>query len=204
GASQMRAKALCVCRRNAIHLTRAGQRRTKSPLIRQERCFLWRVPVARDGQGRSYADKTLLLWPLLRQGRQANWRRTMDKGGQNGDEGTVIGELSQPGFRVGWHALSLRRACRPPTTCTPFASYSGRAGRRLLARPSRPTQGVPAADYLHALRVLLRACRPPTTCTPFASYSGRAGRRLLARPSRPTQGVPPDRSFLGRFVRQVA
>src|SRR5437764_9450417 len=98
--------------------------------------FLWRVPVARDGQGRSYADKTLLLWPLLRQGRQANWRRTMDKGGRNGDEGTVVGEpahghfvrqvasgLSQPGFRVGWHALSLRRACRPPTTCTPFASY---------------------------------------------------------------------------------
>src|SRR5438128_5196006 len=37
--------------------------------------------------------------------------------------------MSQPGFRVRWHALSLRRACRPPTACTPFASCSGRATR---------------------------------------------------------------------------
>src|SRR5437899_9360192 len=33
-------------------------------------------------------------------------------------------------FGLGWHALSLRRACRPPTACTPFASCSGRATRK--------------------------------------------------------------------------
>jgi hypothetical protein len=42
----------------------AGQRRTKSALG-------WRAPVAKDGQRRSYADRTLLLWPLVRQDRLA-------------------------------------------------------------------------------------------------------------------------------------
>src|SRR5438067_12847024 len=63
---------------------RAGQRRTKSALVRQERCLFWRVPAAKAGQRRSYADTTLLLWPLVRQDRQRIWRRTVDRGGQNG------------------------------------------------------------------------------------------------------------------------
>src|SRR5438034_11695115 len=50
--------------------------------------------------------------------------------------------VSQPGFRVGC-VLRLRRACRSPTACTPFASYSGRATRRgrytcLNDRDTRP------------------------------------------------------------------
>src|SRR5437660_183831 len=31
---------------------RAGQRRTKSALVRQERCLFWRTPAAKSGQGR--------------------------------------------------------------------------------------------------------------------------------------------------------
>jgi hypothetical protein len=37
---------------------------------------------------------------------------------------------SQHRFRVGWHALSLRRACGSLTGPTPFASCSGRATRK--------------------------------------------------------------------------
>jgi hypothetical protein len=39
--------------------------------------------------------------------------------------------LSQLNLRVGWHALSLRRACRLLKICTPFASCSERATRKL-------------------------------------------------------------------------
>jgi hypothetical protein len=70
----------------ATALANGGQ---KALLVRQERCSLWRPPVAKDGQGRSYADTTLLLWPLVRQDRHSRlaayrgqWRTKGTRGGQ--------------------------------------------------------------------------------------------------------------------------
>src|SRR5437660_7415534 len=50
---------------------RAGQRRTNRALVRQEHRLLCLAPAATDGQGRSDADTTLLLWPLVRQDRHS-------------------------------------------------------------------------------------------------------------------------------------
>ena len=68
----------------SLALANGGQKR----LVRQEHRLLCLAPAAKDGQGRSYADTTLLLWPLVRQDRQRIWRRTVDRGGQNEDEGS--------------------------------------------------------------------------------------------------------------------
>src|SRR5438445_2270019 len=69
---------------------RAGQRRTKRALVRQEHRLLCLAPAATDGQGRSYADTTLVLWPLVRQDRHSElaayrgqrrtkWRRRLSR-----------------------------------------------------------------------------------------------------------------------------
>ena len=44
--------------RAGVGKDRAGQRRTKRALVRQERCLLWRAPAAKGGQRRSYTDKS--------------------------------------------------------------------------------------------------------------------------------------------------
>jgi len=78
---------------------RAGQRRTKRALVRQEHRLLCLAPAAKDGQGRSYADTTLLLWPLVRQDRHSRlaayrgqprtkWRRRLSRSSQRSQRKT--------------------------------------------------------------------------------------------------------------------
>ena len=51
---------------------RAGQRRTKRALVRQEHRLLWRTPAAKCGQRRSNADRTCCFRRLFAKGRVAN------------------------------------------------------------------------------------------------------------------------------------
>jgi hypothetical protein len=73
-----------------VALANGGQKASSSA---KSRCLPWRPPAAKDGQRRSYADKTVLLWPLVRRSppnelaayrgqRRTKWRR--------GDSGLMI------------------------------------------------------------------------------------------------------------------
>jgi hypothetical protein len=92
---------------------RPGQRRTKSAPVRQERCLLWRTPAAKDRQGRSNADTTLLLWPLVRRSppselaafRELNARAVMLAAGEPRQPGRVG---TPPGFGVAKRSATKR------------------------------------------------------------------------------------------------
>src|SRR5437667_10593249 len=80
---------------------RAGQPRTKSALVRQDHPLPWRVPLARDGQGRSYANITCCFCRFFAKGRVANLATYP---GQTRTNGTI-----ESGSEHFYHQPYLRR-----------------------------------------------------------------------------------------------